>query len=384
VAAISSADLQNINNRSQWYNPGTCTPSTANLVVTPGAGATIDLSANITLAGKDNQEKLFNFLMDGKGLNNIQAAGIVGNLMQESGLRPTADNGNHHGIVQWGGSRLTDERAAAQKYGKNPDDFTFQVLYMWYEVTQGSEKTDGALVALRAATTIEDATFAWEDKFERNGDTKGDADMQKRTGYAKDALALYGNNTGPGSTTAVSNCAGFTTNTTPSAFVDGFAIYNQGDPQWGSKPYGDATIAANGCGPSAMAMIITALTGQTVTPDVTAAYAMSKNQYSNGVGSNWTIGTVLAAHWNLNATFVGKNTAAIVSVLQKGGLIITAGKGPSPFTSGGHFIVIRAVAADGKWLVGDSAHNNTSDKEWDPTALLSSMADGSVFAISKK
>src|SRR5581483_9508154 len=65
-------------------------------------------------------------------------------------------------------------------------------------------------------------------------------------------------------------------------YIDGFTIYSQYDPDWANKPYGDTTIAAAGCGPSAMAMIITALTGQSVTPDVTAAYADSQNLYVNG------------------------------------------------------------------------------------------------------
>ena len=48
-----------------------------------------------TLTGNDNLEKIYNYFL-GKGLTDFQAAGIVGNISQESGGDPT--------IVQGGGS----------------------------------------------------------------------------------------------------------------------------------------------------------------------------------------------------------------------------------------------------------------------------------------
>ena len=44
-----------------------------------------------------------------QGWKDFQAAAIVGNLMQESNLKPTAVNPNSgaYGIAQWLGSRLT-------------------------------------------------------------------------------------------------------------------------------------------------------------------------------------------------------------------------------------------------------------------------------------
>ena len=81
---------------------------------------------------------------------------------------------------------------------------------------------------------------------------------------------------------------------------------------------------------------------------------------------------------------MGSNIAKITQALQSGGLIITAGKGPKPFTNGGHFIVIRAVTASGKFLVGDSGHNDTSTKEWEPQQILSSMSGGSAYAVYAK
>jgi len=54
-----------------------------------------------------------------KGLNPIHAAGIVGNLLQESNLDPDAINPSSkaYGIAQWLGNRKTKLQ---QKYGKSP------------------------------------------------------------------------------------------------------------------------------------------------------------------------------------------------------------------------------------------------------------------------
>jgi hypothetical protein len=130
-------------------------------------------------------------------------------------------------------------------------------------------------------------------------------------------------------------------------------------------------------------MAITALTGQHITPADTTTYANTQNLYISGEGSSWSIAPVLAAHWNLKATFVGKDVTRINQALQNGALVVGAGNGPLPFTQGGHYLVIRGIASDGKWMIGDSGHKNTSSQEWDPASLAANMGDGSVFAISK-
>lgn len=180
---------------------------------------------------------------------------------------------------------------------------------------------------------------------------------------------------------AQASCGDVTGNGEDTKFIDGFTVYSQTDRAWRETPYGSSTIGDSGCGPSAMAMIITTLTGEKVTPPAVASY--SKSMYVPGQGSKWEIAAFAAAHWNLQATQIPANVSKISQVLISGGLVIAPGQGASPYTSGGHFIVIRAVTADGKWRVGDSGHNNTSDKDWDPQKLVTMMRDGGVYAITK-
>ena len=39
----------------------------------------------------------------------------------------------------------------------------------------------------------------------------------------------------------------------------------QTDPKWANKPYGSSTIKVSGCGTTSVAMVVSGLTGKTVT-----------------------------------------------------------------------------------------------------------------------
>src|SRR5688572_22007601 len=51
-------------------------------------------AGEFALAGKDNRQKIYNFLT-GKGLNAQQAAGVLGNIQRESGYSPTRHEQSH-------------------------------------------------------------------------------------------------------------------------------------------------------------------------------------------------------------------------------------------------------------------------------------------------
>lgn len=73
-----------------------------------------------TLDGADNEEKVWNFMIS-KGINQITAAGILGNLAEESSFDPhvqeigkTPPNGGY-GIVQWTGTGRPGDPAGARR-----------------------------------------------------------------------------------------------------------------------------------------------------------------------------------------------------------------------------------------------------------------------------
>lgn len=72
-----------------------------------------------------------------KGLSPHIAAGIVGNLMVESGgLNPTAvgDNGSAYGLAQWRLDRRKNLENFAKEKGKDISDFDTQLEFLWHEL----------------------------------------------------------------------------------------------------------------------------------------------------------------------------------------------------------------------------------------------------------
>ncbi len=353
-------------------------------------------SSSINLAGNDNVEKTFRFFV-AKGLTPDQAAGIVGNAAIESGVNPksVSKNGKYSGMFQWDtGGRFANLKRWTASQGLDPLSLDGQLAYAWYEAT-----SRGNIIGIQKQPSVDLASWFWGRFFEvavvgGSSSTTPLTNVQaldKRIANARAVLAKFGGSVTPvqasspdqpapaAPTQQEGGCIGG--NGTNTQFVDGFIVYSQYDPVWKNSPYGSSTVGVAGCGPSAMAMIITNITHQRVTPVDTANYAASKGLYIDGEGSSWSIGPVLAQHWSLKSEPVGNNKVKIVQALQAGKLVIAAGHGPEPFTTGGHFIVIRGVTASGKFKVGDSGHSNTSDKEWDPDQIISHMSGGSAYAI---
>ncbi|MDB5168792.1 MAG: hypothetical protein JWO41_148 [Candidatus Saccharibacteria bacterium] len=350
----------------------------------------------VALAGNDNEEKIYNFFIS-KTLTPIQAAAIDGNFGQESTWNPN-DGGGY--LAQWGGGRLTNLEKFAAAAGKPVTDLQTQLEFVWHELTT-EPVYEKVLANLKAATTIEDATNQFmgpdilSDGHSRGGgyENPGNPELQKRINYAKSALAKYGGGAAASAGPVLAaitggSCSGITGDGQNTKFIDGFTFFSQCDPSWGKNNYGDATICAAGCGPSSMAMIVTNLTGQVVTPATIAAYADSHSLYyydaaGNGQGSKWEIAPAIAQQYSLKSVAVGADIAKISAILKAGGLVAAPGDGADPYTTSGHYIVIRAVTADGKWKVADPFHDDANTKEWDPQQLVQQMHGGGVYGITK-
>src|SRR3954466_10707612 len=89
----------------------------------------------------NNARTAFNFFVS-KGLTETQSAGIVGNLMQESSVMPTAvefGGGPGRGIAQWGvGGRFNTGSksltAYANAHGQSKWSLQAQLDFTWYEL----------------------------------------------------------------------------------------------------------------------------------------------------------------------------------------------------------------------------------------------------------
>jgi hypothetical protein len=365
------------------------------LFTDPNGCQITDQNGNIATQGTDVAEKVFRFLttttfkgFGNKAFNALQAAGALGNFQQESTMNPKAiqPNGDGHGLAQWSGDRRTElyAFAASQTPPQNWSDLELQLKMIKKEL-DGSYGSELITAGFPGVTEPANASYIFQKVYEKAGTPAQENRNKAAIAYYEQFKKLAPATT-PGATTESSSaCVPSTANVTDFT-DDSFAIYNQYDPRWAKKPFGTSTIGEAGCGPSAMAMIITALTGTAVTPIETVAFANTQNVYIPGQGSDHKVARVLAEHWNLKAANIEATVTAVNAVLQAGGLVITSGSGATPFTSGGHYIVIRGVTDSGKWMIADSngqAGLANSNKEWVPQYILDIANKGNVVAITK-
>lgn len=215
VFAISSTDLQSLNTDSEYYWPGQCISSSS--------------STSTTLVGGDNEQQAFNFFV-GKGLSAVQAAAVVGNLMDESSMDPTVlqkggDSQNPNdagtnplddgwGIAQWSPGGKIIGIAASLMITTPIYELSTQLNIVWDEMTgQSPTGVQDMIKTLESTTNLASAVTYFQVNFEG-----GVAGM--RQVYAQQALSLYGssvNNSGSSTSTATSSTSSSACNTTSTA-----------------------------------------------------------------------------------------------------------------------------------------------------------------------
>jgi hypothetical protein len=190
------------------------------LINTSGTGAEINggggcsCSATTILTGKDNEEKTWNYLVS-LGLSDEQTAGVMGNIMQESGfdperiqgggdsINPSAAGGGGYGIVQWTpGSKLVNDLSAAKISGAAYELAT-QLSLVGYEMKNSTPV--GYSDLLKAIEQIKDASAAalfFDQQFEGGTDPGG-----IREQYAQQILQEYAGTGGTVTQGATGGCS---------------------------------------------------------------------------------------------------------------------------------------------------------------------------------
>jgi LysM repeat protein len=122
--------------------------------------------------------------LTGKGLTDKQAAGLAGNLQQESQFKPGADNGSHYGIAQWDKvNRWPVVKKQIKKEGLDPETLSGQLYGLYWEAKDRGDWDD-----LMLTKTIEGAMQSWLTNFERSGEKKDTFGYNMRLEYA---MQLY-------------------------------------------------------------------------------------------------------------------------------------------------------------------------------------------------
>ena len=155
----------------------------------------------------------------------------------------------------------------------------------------------------------------------------------------------------------------------------------QWDPRWGYAQYGDGPMALNGCGPTALSMVICGLTGdRTATPCAVAQYAQEMGYYVEGVGTSWELMSAGGARFGVAARELPLSQSVMENALAAGEPIICS-VGPGDFTTSGHFIVLSGLE-DGNFQVRDPNRHSTSAQLWDYDTLAGQITNLWAFSVA--
>lgn len=156
-------------------------------------GAEDEPTGSPTLTGNTNAEKVFRYLVDKEGFTPEAAAGVIGNLMQESGVNPKSrqyGGGPGRGIMQWTESeRWSSLSAWANNSGKDPWALETQVEWMIKEM-----KSYGTYNRIKGVSSYKRAVEIFEKEMER----AGTPNYPRRYQFAADALASFSGGAGGG------------------------------------------------------------------------------------------------------------------------------------------------------------------------------------------
>ncbi|WP_159437304.1 phage tail tip lysozyme [Alicyclobacillus vulcanalis] len=142
------------------------------------------------LKGNSTAQEIWNYLRS-QGLTPSAAAGVMGNLMQESSLNPTAVNSSSgaFGIAQWLGPRYTELVQYASKNHTSASNLAAQLGFLWSEIQSGQYVNISKLNSMNPAQ----AAVYFEENYEKAG---SGAALANRENYAEAIYRAFASSTG--------------------------------------------------------------------------------------------------------------------------------------------------------------------------------------------
>ena len=338
--------------------------------------------------GNTIQEKVW-FALRSLGYSEISVAGAMGNIHHESGgfnpdIVENGGAGEGIGLIQWSfGRRTALENYAASK-GVSWQDVDTQIEFLITEISgQGAaigyatQRTAGYIgdegitsthEDWKNATSIEDATLYFMRYFES---PRSKSSLSTRTEWAW----TYYNE--------------FKGRTAPAGSQEGWSTkgvscprYYQNDARWKDIDYktSGGTLGENGCGACALAMAVSGLTGQEVTPDVIVEYLNSLNLDTvyNGAASAQAV----ANKYGLTYEKISRSDrSSINAALDAGKCCIFSINGNGIYIGAGHFIMCNGREGD-QYYVLESGHYYQTDVGYTFNQVFSPGKQG-VFVLGK-
>ena len=125
----------------------------------------------------ENESITWNFLI-GRGYSRVQAAGIMGNLMQEHKFNTSGD-----GLAQWTGSR---QQKLRQMFPGSYDTIYSQLEFLVWELEGGYSRVNNKILS---SESLKDVTQVFQDEFERCNPKY--CMLDQRLIYARNILASH-------------------------------------------------------------------------------------------------------------------------------------------------------------------------------------------------
>ena len=151
----------------------------------------------------------------------------------------------------------------------------------------------------------------------------------------------------------------------------------QGDDAWSDLPYGSDRIGGYGCGPTALAMAVSSMTGTQTTPADMAQWAVKRGCWARKSGSYHSIVLRAAEDFGLVGEAISPETPEELCEQLLSGKLLVALMGPGHFTARGHFILLRGITLGGEVLVADPNSRDRSLTVWDPQLILDELSSAS-------
>lgn len=137
-------------------------------------------------------------------------------------------------------------------------------------------------------------------------------------------------------------------------------LYLQWDRRWAAQPYADGCIANSACAPTALSMVMSAFTGEMVTPSDIVAQVRPEEVSANG--TEWSFLDRVGEVYGVSSERLPYSETTVRERLAQGKIVVIL-VGEGYFTFVGHMLVILDVDEEG-FTINDPNSYENSLRKW--------------------
>lgn len=149
--------------------------------------------------------------------------------------------------------------------------------------------------------------------------------------------------------------------------------YNQAD--YPGKKIGGSTIQAAGCGPTAVAVCYSSLTGKKADVPKMCKQAYKHGWYYTGQGCSHSVVPGLSKLYGMEYKGLGMDKDAVEKALRAGHPVVAL-MGPGDFTKNGHFVVLTRMVGKDKVKIADVGSRARTAETWSLKKVIRQGKEG--------